>query len=292
MGKKNNKYKWQQVADHPYADDLGTWIDLRLMQLAGDARALILVAHGYIELLVNTITKECCRHGSKIASDDKLYPHAMKLVILNELGLIENDLYLKLDLLRGIRNSVAHQPFYDVDASKLAELGVSESFQLDSVLMRIIACLHARHLEILAPVVFPNMTPLPRPAYRKEYAKLSREWVDIMEPLIQEHGWKCERCGWIGTDFKASRPPEHLAWNNESYIFCRKCLQNVSIPEKLIRERCGMKPKRPANSGDIRVESECFDLRTMERIELPLSHSEGRGQFDADGAPIDSAEET
>ena len=242
MGK--NKHKWSAIsADHPYFDDIGSWINLRLIQLKDDPRALVLVAHGYIELLVSTIVKECCKNGSKIANNDQAFPHSSKLIILHELGLIEETDFRRLDCLRKIRNSFAHEPFFEIGEEQLAQLGLESLDELERFLGYTIDCITARHLDVLAPTVLPNMVRSANPGYKKRYAALSHKWVDLVFPLIQEQGWTCQHCGAQGKHFRESHPPKELAFENPSYIFCRECHVSVEIPKTLVKKHCGEKPK-------------------------------------------------
>lgn len=267
MGKK--KHHWSAIpADHPYVDDIGTWITLRLIQVQDDQRALILVAHGYIELLVSSIVKACCKNGAKIAKNDQAFPHSSKLVILHEMGLIEDADFLRLDCLRKIRNSIAHEPFFEITEENLSQLGIEASDELEGFLIDTISCITARHLDVLAPVVLPHMIYPADVKYRKCYAALSHKWVDVLFPLIQEHGWTCQHCGTRGKNFGESRPPQERSYNNPSYVFCRECSGNIAIPEELIKKHCGEEPEIVHGDKECTAHIELFQMPSMRKIDL------------------------
>lgn len=52
-----------------------------------NARSLILIAHGFIELLVNTLIEKETKNGKRIANS-RDFPHSAKLIILHELDLL------------------------------------------------------------------------------------------------------------------------------------------------------------------------------------------------------------
>jgi len=51
-------------------DPLATFLE-ELSRVQDDHRLLVLVAHGVVELFVNTIAESKCQHGEKIASDTR-----------------------------------------------------------------------------------------------------------------------------------------------------------------------------------------------------------------------------
>ena len=65
-----------------------------LHKVEDNDRSLVVVSHGFIELLINTIIDAQLKHGKrKITNNNRDYPHSVKLVILNELNIIDNKLY-------------------------------------------------------------------------------------------------------------------------------------------------------------------------------------------------------
>ena len=82
------------------------------MQLAkGSPRFQIIVAHGVVELLVNTLVELCCKNGRQIIDDARLYPHSTKVLILHERGVISDSQFKMLDGFRKLRNKAAHGTF-------------------------------------------------------------------------------------------------------------------------------------------------------------------------------------
>ncbi|MBC8198969.1 MAG: hypothetical protein ISS67_04115 [Desulfobacterales bacterium] len=81
---------------------------------------MVIITHGFIELLINTIITAHCKHGKKrIASNKRDYSQSVKLVLLNELNVLDNRLFKILDWFRKLRNRAAHEPFFQVTQSDL-----------------------------------------------------------------------------------------------------------------------------------------------------------------------------
>jgi hypothetical protein len=99
----------------------GPFVDIQFefVQHHSSPRAALMVAHGFIELLVSALISEKCVHGRKINDAKRDFTHSAKLVLLNELGIVDNGWYKRLDLLRRIRNRAAHEPLFEVVQSDL-----------------------------------------------------------------------------------------------------------------------------------------------------------------------------
>ena len=95
---------------------------LKEVEGSTNPRVVVLVAHGLIELMVNTLIDAHCKNAKAITSDIRGYPHAAKLLILNECGIISDVFYIILDRFRRLRNDAAHKPFFDVDQSRLKHI--------------------------------------------------------------------------------------------------------------------------------------------------------------------------
>ena len=73
-------------------------------------RSLVIITHGFIELFLNRIIDEKCKHGRKrITSNNRDFPLSVKLTLLHELNLIDDKIYKILDGFRKIRNRAAHE---------------------------------------------------------------------------------------------------------------------------------------------------------------------------------------
>lgn len=73
-----------------------------------------IVTNGVLELLVNTLIEHRCKHGEKITEMTRDYPQSVKLVLLNEKGLITDRQYRLLDAFRDLRNKAAHRAQFNV----------------------------------------------------------------------------------------------------------------------------------------------------------------------------------
>ena len=82
-------------------------------------RSCVIVMHGFIELLINTLVEEKCKFGKKMASNNRDYPHSVKLTLLHELNLLDDESFKKLNWFRKLRNDAAHEAVFSVTPDKL-----------------------------------------------------------------------------------------------------------------------------------------------------------------------------
>jgi hypothetical protein len=82
-------------------------------------RSCVIVMHGFIELLINTVIEEKCKAGKKMAGNNRDYPHSVKLTILRELGLLDDESFKKLNWFRKLRNDAAHEAVFTITSDKL-----------------------------------------------------------------------------------------------------------------------------------------------------------------------------
>lgn len=88
--------------------------------VARNHRFLTIAAHGVLELLVNVLIEHHCKHGKKIVVESRRdYSHSVKLVILNEKGVIDDPTYKLLNAFRDLRNKSVHTVKYEVTEAML-----------------------------------------------------------------------------------------------------------------------------------------------------------------------------
>jgi len=68
---------------------------------------------------VNTLVDVHCRKGKRINSSSRDFPHSIKLLLLNEIGVIDDYRFAALDYFRKLRNRAAHDPFFSIDMENL-----------------------------------------------------------------------------------------------------------------------------------------------------------------------------
>jgi hypothetical protein len=83
-----------------------------LRKFKGNDRSTVLITCGYIELLAEILISEKCKNRTKIEEDRRSYPFSAKLLLLNEIGAIEDSLYRHLDRFRKLRNQAAHDAIF------------------------------------------------------------------------------------------------------------------------------------------------------------------------------------
>ena len=91
-----------------------------LTKIGDSQRSLVIVTHGFVELLLNSVIDAKCKLGkTKITSSTRDYSHSVKLVLLSELGILDDRLYQILDWFRKLRNRAAHEAFFQVTHADL-----------------------------------------------------------------------------------------------------------------------------------------------------------------------------
>ena len=89
-------------------------------------RTLIIITQGFIELFLNRIIDEKCKHGKKrITSNNRDFPLSVKLTLLNELNHIDDKMYSVLNVFRKIRNRAAHEATFDINEVEWQKLNNS-----------------------------------------------------------------------------------------------------------------------------------------------------------------------
>jgi hypothetical protein len=82
-------------------------------------RSCVIVMHGFIELLINTLVEEKCKSGKKMAGNNRDYPHSVKLTLLHELDLLDDESFKNLNWFRKLRNDAAHEAVFSVTPDNL-----------------------------------------------------------------------------------------------------------------------------------------------------------------------------
>jgi hypothetical protein len=125
-----------------------------------EPRLQVLVTHGIVELLINTMIDAKCKNAKKITDNNRDFPHSTKLTILNELGILSDHHYTLLNWFRKLRNEAAHQPFFELTKDKLelfADGKLRDPATFASTCFNIVLDLWRAHEEIVSIVLMPNL---------------------------------------------------------------------------------------------------------------------------------------
>ena len=140
-----------------------------LSKVEDNQRSLVIITHGFIELLINTIIISHCKHGKKkITSNRRDYSQSVKLVLLNELNVLDDHLYKILDWFRKLRNKAAHEPFFqltkeDLDFAKKSMkrfIPLDEPNNLENLnkfCKLLVGTIWNNNLDVLLPVFAPSL---------------------------------------------------------------------------------------------------------------------------------------
>src|SRR5262245_42192408 len=91
-----------------------------LEQVQDSPRLMVLIAHAFLELLVNAVIDAKCKNAKRINSNSRDFPHSAKLIILHEMGVLSDFRFKSLDWFRRLRNRAAHEPLFEVSADEIA----------------------------------------------------------------------------------------------------------------------------------------------------------------------------
>jgi len=128
-------------------------------RVKNDQRLLLLVSHGVLELLVNSLIDLKCKNAKRIASDSRGFPHAARLLILNEIGVISDSQLKVYDSFRRLRNRAAHEPLFVTKAADLAAFSESlrDPASLYLLCTALVGGLWNDHVTDLAPRFLRSM---------------------------------------------------------------------------------------------------------------------------------------
>ena len=127
--------------------------------LAGHDRACAIVAHGFLELLVNILVEAKCKSGAKIVSRTRDFPHSVKLILLHEVGVIGDADLRALTSFRKLRNRAVHDARFqltsgDVEVFKNTSFATSE-FHVQC--MVVLAILWNQNHKLFSEYFFPTI---------------------------------------------------------------------------------------------------------------------------------------
>lgn len=128
-------------------------------RVRNDPRLLILVSHGVLELLVNNLIDLKCKNAKRIASDSRGFPHAARLLILNEIGVISDTQLRVYDAFRKLRNRAAHEPLFAIKTEDFAAFAEHSRNPASLYLLctALVGGLWNDHVPDLAPRFLPSM---------------------------------------------------------------------------------------------------------------------------------------
>jgi hypothetical protein len=84
-----------------------------------EPRFLVIIANSILELYVNAVIGNSCKNGPIIITDSRTYPYGGKLVLLNEVGLLDDNQFQMLRVFKNLRNDAAHEPIFKLTRKKL-----------------------------------------------------------------------------------------------------------------------------------------------------------------------------
>lgn len=133
-----------------------------LERVKHEPRMLVIVTHGFIELMVNTLIDARCKNAKRISGSNRDYSHSVKCVLLHELGVLSDHEFNILDWFRKLRNEAAHKAKFKLTAERLdafmmeSHRDPSKFQSLCSVLLYDLLMAHTNELfPVLAPTAGP-----------------------------------------------------------------------------------------------------------------------------------------
>ena len=129
-------------------------------RMKGEPRLLVILTHGMVELIVNTLIDAKCKNAKKITKNNRDFPHSTKLTILNEMRWMTDHHYRLLNWFRKLRNDAAHEPFFELTAERLDILTDAKFRDPDhffALCVFILLDLWAIYSDIVGPVLNPPL---------------------------------------------------------------------------------------------------------------------------------------
>lgn len=152
--KKNAQTFNQDTANDPIA-----LFFREISKVKDDDRSLILVVNGFMELLVKSLIKVKCKNGKRILDDSRSYPYSIKLVILNEIGIITDSNFKVFDWLRKLRNDAAHDPFFELKTEDVTYLQLTgKKVDFFNGLQAMIMIFWNEHSGLFFPIFAPSIS--------------------------------------------------------------------------------------------------------------------------------------
>lgn len=89
-----------------------------------DPRSVLILTNALLEMLVDIIIKHKVKNGKKVLQNNIDFSYSAKLLIINEVGLINDKYYKILESLRKLRNKAAHDPVFILTKSSLSSMPI------------------------------------------------------------------------------------------------------------------------------------------------------------------------
>ena len=162
MDKSNdtpNESGWDSLPEQ-LRDDKFLLVMKELSIVHGHVRPLLLVTHAFIEIMVDALITKHLKNSKKILKDSRTYPHSAKLLLLNEVGILDVSTYRVFDWLRRLRNRAAHEPLFQLGKEDFANIKIDgandplNNFYQFCILL--IGGFWNEHNEVLGPLFAPG----------------------------------------------------------------------------------------------------------------------------------------
>ena len=127
---------------------------LEIDKVKDNDRIIMLIAHGFLELLINTLVGKKCQNHKKILEYRSEFSYSAKLILLNEMGYINRKEFRILDRFRKIRNEAAHEPIFKLSRSDIEYFSEFNPPSEDIVLLckRIIIIIWNKYNLVFYPI--------------------------------------------------------------------------------------------------------------------------------------------
>lgn len=145
---------------NPYKDEPVLRFFRELNTVKNDARSLVLVTNGILELLIESLVRAKCKHFKRITEDNRTYPYSAKLVLLSELGILSDDEYRLFDWFRKIRNRAAHEALFELKENDFQKINPPEyrsPSKLYDICFGLVGSFWNKHVPIFGPVFAPKI---------------------------------------------------------------------------------------------------------------------------------------
>jgi len=138
----------------------------QIVRLKDEPRLLILVAHGFVELMVNALIDNKLKNAKRITSDGRGFPHSTKLLLLHEVGVLDDEQYRVFSWFRKLRNRAAHEPLFELTPQDLKALRAphSDPEHFHQTIQSLVLGYWNQHVELFGRVFIPSLHDSPAPS--------------------------------------------------------------------------------------------------------------------------------
>ena len=109
---KKQSFKSDIVESLRKFDSFRKSLFLRRNDILKDDRLALIIVYSAVEMVLDFLLKQLCKHGSAISK--QRIPFMGKVILLSEIGIIDDEMFNNLKAMKRLRDLAAHKPGDDI----------------------------------------------------------------------------------------------------------------------------------------------------------------------------------